>query len=177
MGRSVWPVLVAATGGIVIGHWLMMAGILIDAGDGDDGAGGQTLLLGAGLVVVAGTVVASARASGAGGTAGVMAAAAGGIVMGAVWFVRSDEVPLPAIVAGVATAAALAVHRQPRHELWVRLLMVVLIFGYVWWVTEFAAAFAIIVTPLLPYPTVGVADYASQRGAGRHVRSGYAAPE
>ena len=168
-----WPVLVAATVGLVIGHWIFMAGILLREGDAD--AGFEPLMIGVGLAVMAATVVAAAVASGGAPATGVAAAVVGGLLMGIIWLLRSDGVPLPALVGGLSVAAALAVARAPHHDMRIRLLMAALMFGYAWWVTVFSAAFAIIVAPLLPFPTVGISDFAATREARRRAGRGYAA--
>jgi hypothetical protein len=166
-------VLVAATVGLVVGHWILMAGILLREGDAD--AGFEPVMIGVGLAVMAATVIAAAVAAGAAPATGVAAAVIGGLVIGIIWLLRSDEVPLPALVGGLSIAAALAVPRAPHHDLRIRLLMAGLMFGYAWWVTAFSAAFAIIVAPLLPFPTVGVSDFAATREARRRADRGYAA--
>jgi hypothetical protein len=159
--------------GLVIGHWIVMAGILLREGDAD--AGFEPVIIGVGLAMMAATVVAAAVAAGARPATGVAAAVIGGLVVAVVWVLRSDEVPLPALVAGLSVAAALAVPRERHHDMRFRLLMAGVMFGYTWWVTVFSAAFAIIVAPLLPFPTVGVSDFASTREARRRAGRGYAA--
>ncbi|MDH3730968.1 MAG: hypothetical protein OES13_07595 [Acidimicrobiia bacterium] len=132
------------------------------------------MFVGVGLAVLAGTVVASAVATGREAAAGFAAAAIGGVVLTVVWLIRSDEVPLPALSAGLVVAAALAVGNARRGDIGVRMFMAVVIFGYMLWVTRFSAAFAVLVAPLLPYPTVGVSDYASGREAKRRLEHSYA---
>ena len=92
----------------------------------------------------------------------------------AVWLIRSDEVPLAALSAGVVVAAALAVGHVRKGDLQVRLFMAVLIVGYMMWVTGVSGGFGVLVAPLLPYVTVGVSDYASRREAERRMRRSYA---
>lgn len=163
----------AATLGNLGGHWLMMVGILLGEGDADRGLEGA--LVGAGLAVTAAVVVIAAVATGRDAASGVAAAAVGGVVVAVVWVLQEHTIPLPALTGGVAVAAALAVGRRPQHLLWVRLMMAGVIFGYVWWATDFSAAFAIMIAPVLPYPTVGISDFASDREAVRRSRTGYAA--
>jgi hypothetical protein len=170
--RPVWPVLVAGTCGVLAGHWLIMAGMLLD--EGGTAGGAVRALIAIGLGVLAVTIVAVAVATGRGPALGVIAAATGAVVLAAAWALRGDEVPLPAITAGVGMGAVLAVRRLRVHLLWVRLMMLGVIVGYVIWVMNFAAAFAIVIAPFLPFPTVGVADYASEREARRHSAPGYA---
>lgn len=172
MTKSAWPVLVAATIGVTIGHWLVIGGVLLGEGDADRGL--EPVLIGVGLAVLAATVVASAVATGRDLVAGVAAAAIGGVVMLAVWLIRSDEVPLAALSAGVVVAAALAVGHVRKGDLQVRLFMAVLIVGYMMWVTGVSGGFGVLVAPLLPYVTVGVSDYASRREAERRMRRSYA---
>ena len=168
-----WPVLVAATAGVLVGHWIFMAGILLREGDAD--AGFEPVMIGVGLAVMAATVVAAAVASGGTPATGVAAVVIGGVVTVVILVLRSDEVPLPALVGGLSVAAALGVARGAHDDLRIRLLMAGLMFGYTWWVTVFSAAFAVIVAPLLPFPTVGVSDFAAAREAGRRAQRGYAA--
>ena len=52
--------------------------------------------------------------------------------------------------------------------------ILLVIVGYVLWVTGVSGGFAVLVTPLLPYVTVGVSDYASRREADRRMRRSYA---
>jgi hypothetical protein len=170
--KSAWPVLVAATIGVTIGHWLVIGGVLLGEGDADRGL--EPALIGVGLAVLAVTVIASAVATGRNIAAGAAAAAIGGAVMAAVWLIRSDEVPLPALSAGVVVAAALAVGHVRKGDLRVRLFMTIVIVLYMLWVTGVSGGFAVLVAPLLPYVTVGVSDYASGREADRHMRRSYA---
>jgi len=171
--RSNWPILVGATFAVLVGHWLVMAGILLGEGGADRGF--EPILIAAGLAVLAATVIGASLASGRELEGAVAAAVIGAAVLAAVWMLRGDEVPLPALVTGVALGAALGMARRPVHLLWVRLLMVAFVAIYAWWVTVFSAAFAILITPLLPFPTVGVSDFASEREAQRRLGSGYAA--
>ena len=170
--KSAWPVLVAATIGVTIGHWLVIGGVLLGEGDADRGL--EPVLIGVGLAVLAATVIASAVATGRDLVAGSAAAAIGGVVLVAVWLIRSDEVPLAALSAGVVVAAALAVGHVRKGDLQIRLFMAVLIVGYMMWVTGVSGGFGVLIAPLLPYLTVGVSDYASRREAERRIRRSYA---
>ena len=136
-----------------------------------------SLLIGGGLAVMAATVVIAAVATGSPPKAGMAALGAGTLLAIVGWVVLSNEVPLPAIIGGVHVGASLAVRRSVQHSLWVRLLMAGVVFGYVLWVTDFSPAFAVIVAPLLQFPTVGLSDFASGREVKRRNATGYAAPE
>ena len=171
--RSVWPTLVGATAVVLVGHWLMLWGLFISEGETD--ALLTPWLVGAGLAVMALAVVVAAVSSGNTKEAGVAAVAVGAALSLVLWLFLSSEVPLPAVIGGLALAAALGVRRRPGHALWVRILMAGVILGYVLWVTEFSAAFAVIVAPLLPFPTVGLSDFASEREVSRRGATGYAA--
>lgn len=157
---------------MLVGYWLAVAGFLLNEGDADGGF--APVLIGLGLAVIAGTVVGSALITGHGLARGVVAVVVGGAIGLVVLLLRSDEVPLPALAAALSVAAALAISRAGSMQLRVRLLMAGGIFLYVWWVTVFSAPFAILITPLLPYPTVGVSDFAVHREEERRSRLGYA---
>ncbi len=166
-GSRVWPVITAGTSVAVVGFWTILLGLFL--GTGDEGRPATATLVAAGLAALATSVAVVALGSRpvwSWAAAGRAVALAGAAFVGGV-LLFAEPAPVTATEIGLSVGAVSGLYRKPGHRITSRIVMASVAVVYVWGIVRVAPSLALLVAPVLPFPSVGLADVLSERMLAR----------